>query len=160
MRILIMTLVLGLMLSACSKNTACTNVSPASEDSTLKAYAAANNLTMTKHSSGLYYQIVTEGAKGRPTVNSQIFVTYKGQKLDGAIFDQQSNPGATGFSLLSLIEGWRLTIPMIGKGGSIKILLPSGLAYGCQGAPNSSDSNKNIPPNTPLYFELSLVDFF
>jgi FKBP-type peptidyl-prolyl cis-trans isomerase len=38
---------------------------------------------------------------------------------------------------------------LIGKGGKIKMVIPSSLAYG----PNA---NGSIPANSPLYFEMSI----
>jgi FKBP-type peptidyl-prolyl cis-trans isomerase len=40
-------------------------------------------------------------------------------------------------------------VPLIGKGGKIKMVIPSSLAYGVEGRPG-------IPSNAPLYFEMSL----
>jgi FKBP-type peptidyl-prolyl cis-trans isomerase FkpA len=49
-----------------------------------------------------------------------------------------------------LIQGWQIAVPKIAPGGSMKVLIPSNLGYGSQGAGSS------IPPNAPLYFEISL----
>jgi FKBP-type peptidyl-prolyl cis-trans isomerase len=38
------------------------------------------------------------------------------------------------------------------KGGHMKMVVPSSLAYGCTGIPGV------IPPNTPLYFDIVLVN--
>ncbi|MGC8000340.1 FKBP-type peptidyl-prolyl cis-trans isomerase, partial [Salmonella enterica] len=53
--------------------------------------------------------------------------------------------------LNGLIEGWVIGIPLIKEGGSIRLLVPSALAYGCEG-------RSVIPGNTPLFFEVTLVD--
>jgi FKBP-type peptidyl-prolyl cis-trans isomerase FkpA len=82
-----------------------------------------------------------------------VYEKYVGKKLDNTIFDSQTNPGATGFQLTQLIQAWQVALPMIGKGGRILITVPSSLGYGCQG------SGASIPPNTPLYFEIDLVEF-
>jgi FKBP-type peptidyl-prolyl cis-trans isomerase len=47
---------------------------------------------------------------------------------------------------------------MVGKGGHILLTIPSSLAYGCVGS-TSTDSTKTIEPNTPLFFDIELVDF-
>ena len=149
----------GLLMTACSKDKGCKNVSPAEEATTIEAYNKAHGISATKHYSGLYYQIITPGGDAKPSTKSTVYVKYIGKKFDGTVFDQQSNPGATGFALSSLIEGWKIGIPLIGKGGRILLTIPSGLAYGCLGQA-SSDTAKNIPPNEPLYFEIDLVDFY
>jgi len=65
--------------------------------------------------------------------------------------DQLSDPTRSGWTLSSLIEGWKIGIPLIKKGGRIKLIIPSALAYGCTGY-------ASIPPNTPLYFDVTLTD--
>jgi len=160
MRIVMMALAFGLFLSACSKDQGCKTVAPADEASELEAFNTAHSITATKHYTGLYYQIIAPGTTKKPLSNSTIFVKYKGTKLDGTVFDSQDNPGATGFNLASLIEGWKVGVPLIGKGGRILLTVPSSMAYGCVGSPNASNAEKNIPPNTPLYFEIDLVDFY
>ncbi|CAN5458242.1 hypothetical protein BH10BAC3_BH10BAC3_29670 [soil metagenome] len=159
MRILMLAMAFGLLMTACSKDKGCKNVSPADEATKIEAYNTAHGITATKHYSGLYYQIIAPGAANKPSAKNIVFVKYIGKKFDGIVFDEQSNPGATGFSLSSLIEGWKIGIPLIGKGGRILLTIPSSLAYGCLGQ-TSSDAKKNIDPNTPLYFEIDLVDFY
>lgn len=142
-------------LAGCSKSTAdCTVQDPSKEDAQMQAFITSKGIKATKHSKGMYYEITNQGSTTRPQATSIIYCTYKGTLLDGTVFDQQSNPGQTGFQLNGLIEAWKIALPLIGKGGSIKLIAPSALAYGCKG------SGTTIPANTPLYFELTLVDFF
>lgn len=160
MRILvILAIATSLFVIACSKDKGCKGVNPADEATALESFNSAHGITATKHYTGLYYQILDTGALGRPTRTSTVYVRYTGTRLDGTVFDSQSNPGATGFSLSSLIEGWKIGLPMIGKGGHILLTVPSSLAYGCVGSTNTSDSTKSIPSNTPIYFDIELVDF-
>jgi len=69
--------------------------------------------------------------------------------LDGTTFDQQTDASKTGWPLGSLIAGWQIGLPLIQKGGKIKLIVPSSLAYGCGG---------NLPANSILYFDVHLVD--
>ncbi len=150
----------ALLFAGCTKDTNSNNCTPQDvsvEEPAIKAFATANGINATRTNRGLYYEIIRPGATGRPTVNSIVYVTYKGTLLDGRVFDQQTNPGRTGFQLNGLIEGWKLGIPLIGKGGAIKLMIPSALGYGCKG---SGDTSSIIKPNLPLYFEIELVDFF
>jgi FKBP-type peptidyl-prolyl cis-trans isomerase len=160
MRFVMMALAFSLFISACSKDKACKNVAPSAEASQLEAFNASHSISATKHYTGLYYQIINPGGAAKPLYTSTIYVKYKGTKLNGTEFDSQTNPGATGFNLATLIEAWKVGIPMIGKGGRILLTVPSGMGYGCVGAANTTDTAKNIPPNTPLYFEIDLVDFY
>jgi FKBP-type peptidyl-prolyl cis-trans isomerase FkpA len=140
----------------CSKETGCKSVAVETERSTLEAFNTSVGMNATLHSTGFFYEILAPGSTNRPLQTSTVYVKYKGTFLDGKVFDQQTNPGNTGFLLNNLIDGWKYAIPMVGKGGRIRISVPSALAYGCQG---ESRGETAIPPNTPLYFEIDLVDF-
>jgi FKBP-type peptidyl-prolyl cis-trans isomerase len=115
------------------------------------AYATAHGYNMTPHSSGMYYEIVTPGSGPTVTTSSRIRITYTGLLLDDTEFDKQDTPNGTPWLLAGLIEGWQIGIPMIQKGGRIRMLIPSALAYGC--TPYGP-----IPGNSPLFFDVALVD--
>ena len=127
----------------------CTPVAPASEENQIKAYATANGINAVKHNSGIYYEILNPGTGATPTLNSKVFVTYTGKLLSGTQFDQSSS--VISFFLSQVIEGWQIGGPLIKKGGKIILLIPSAYGYGCMGS-------RGIPPNSPLMFEIDLVD--
>ncbi len=136
--------------AGCMKNDqGCASIKPQDEEPQILAYASANGITATKHSSGLYYQIIEGGTGAWATVNSQVTVSYTGKLLNGNTFDQNSSYST---ALNKLIEGWQIGIPLIKKGGRIKLIIPSSLAYGCNG------SGASIPANSVLYFDVSLID--
>jgi len=139
--------------TGCIKSTtpqSCTPKSVSSEEPTILAYASANGITATRDASGLYYQVITPGTGGAPSATSKVFVTYTGTLLDGTVFDQQTNAAQTGWVLGSLIQGWAVGLPLIQKGGEIKLIVPSSMAYGCNGG--------SLPANAILYFDVHLVD--
>lgn len=145
-----------LLATGCTKDNTCKPVPVDNEKDVLEAFAASSGMTVTRHNSGLYYQIINPGGTARPGQLSRVFVRYRGTLLDGKVFDSQTNPGLTGFGLSTLIEGWKIGIPLIGRGGSIRLLVPSALGYGCMG---TGSGDNGIPANAPLYFEIDLVDF-
>ena len=148
---LLMASVLMMSCSGCMKDDkGCSNVKPADEEAQILAYAAANGITATKHSSGMYYEVVNPGSGAKPTSSSVVSVKYTGKMLNGTQFDQSLNP--ISFPLNGVIEGWTVGIPLIARGGKIKLIIPSSLAYGCNG-------RQPIPPNTVLYFDIELVNF-
>lgn len=145
-------LFLVIFLSSCVKsNTGCTPQDPAVEKPSMIAFCASNGITYTEHTSGILYQITNPGTGIIPLSTSKIFIYYTGKRLDGTTFDSVNNPSATGWVLNQLIEGWQIGIPLLKKGGSIKMVIPSALAYGCNGS-------GPIAANSPLYFEVTLVD--
>ena len=140
----------------CLKNStgysSCTGIAPADDSTALLQFARADSITPVKDSSGVYYQVINPGTGPAPNANSRLFVSYTGKLMNGTIIDSTTDYARTGFVLGSLITGWQIGIPKIQAGGHIKLLIPSALAYGCQG-------KDNIPPNSPLYFDITLVSF-
>lgn len=142
-------------LSACSKNgrtacnyDACSLVAPDAEVQQVQAYVTANNISAVKHCSGLYYLIQTEGSGSAPTPCSTITFNYTGYLTNGSIFDKSNAPVT--YNLLELIEGWKKSIPLIKKGGKIKLIIPPSLAYGPTARPG-------IPANSVLVFDIELL---
>lgn len=135
--------------TGCVKDKGCQEKTVQSEEGAILAYAASNSITATKHSSGLYYQILNPGSGPTPSASSTLSVEYTGKRLNGTIFDQQLTP--ISLPLRDVIAGWQLGLPLIQKGGTIKLIIPSSLAYGCAG-------RSSIEPYAILYFEIELVD--
>jgi FKBP-type peptidyl-prolyl cis-trans isomerase FkpA len=136
--------------SRCSKNeTGCMPVKPEAEEPQIMAYAARDSIHVNKHSSGIYYEIIDPGSGLTPTLNSRLWVTYTGKLLNETKFDEQTDP--VDFNLSNVIEGWQLGLPLIKKGGRIKLIIPSAYAYGCNG-------KGSIPPNSALFFDVNLID--
>lgn len=142
--------ILMLVLSSCLKDTSCTPKTAASEKSTMLSYATASGITATEHSSGLMYEIIAAGAGQTPTLTSTVSVRYTGKLLNGTIFDSVTGTPIS-FQLGQVIAGWQLGLPLIQEGGTIKLIIPSSLAYGCS-------SVGSIPANSILFFEVQLVD--
>jgi len=145
-------------LIGCSKSPspgyyACSPLPPEKDSTALLEFAGKNGIVPTKDSTGLYFEIIDTGSGPPPTLNSKIFVTYVGKLMNGATFDSLGNSANSGFILNQLILGWQIGLPKILKGGRIKLLVPSALAYGCSGSPDG-----RIPADTPLYFDITLVD--
>lgn len=136
--------------SGCSKQEkGCMTVEPKAEEPQILAYAKADSINVTKHSSGIYYQIINPGSGATPSQNSNVSVTYIGQLLNGTTFDQRTTP--ISFNLARVIEGWQIGIPLIKNGGRIKLIIPSAYAYGCNGS-------GSIPGNSVLFFDVTLIN--
>lgn len=137
--------------SGCLKDKSCKPRSVQSEAAQIEAYALSKGFTASPHASGLYYEILDPGTGETPTVNSRIVITYRGELLDGYVFDQMTAPNTEPWYLSGLIEGWRIGVPLIKEGGRIRLIIPSALAYGCSAI-------GVIPADSPLFFDISLID--
>lgn len=141
-------------LAACSKNetsNACTitaqyvNDSSATQRAQMIAFCNNNGISYTVHPSGILYQIITPGDTAKPNLCTSLTMTYAGKLMTGIQFDA----GTITYPLKDLIVGWQIAVPLIGKGGKIKMVLPSSLAYGASAV-------GSIPANSPLFFEMSI----
>lgn len=145
-----MALLLTFGMVGCEKNTGTTNCETlAQQDAKLMPWTATQQGVYTKHSSGIYYQIVNAGSGAVPYSNASVRVSYVGRLLDGTQFDASSSAR---FTLNQVISAWQVMLPLIREGGTIRFASPSTLAYGCAG------SGSSIPPNSPLFFEVNLIE--
>jgi FKBP-type peptidyl-prolyl cis-trans isomerase FkpA len=144
--------VLILQSLSCTKETVCKPATVKEDEAKILSYATANGITAQKHSSGLYYQVISTGTGEVPNTSSVISITYTGKLTNNDIFDEQMDATQTNWRLSSLIQGWQIGLPLIKKGGKIILLVPAALAYGCA-SPGGA-----IPANSILVFDINLVD--
>jgi FKBP-type peptidyl-prolyl cis-trans isomerase FkpA len=131
---------------------------PSQEQADLEAYLSGNGINATKHPSGLYYEIVKSGGSEKPHLCSDVVINYKGQLTNGTTFDSTStNPVV--FTLGGLIEGWKIGLPLIGKGGEIRLYIPPALGYGYTDVKNEADITV-IPGGSILIFSVVMQDFY
>jgi FKBP-type peptidyl-prolyl cis-trans isomerase FkpA len=102
----------------------------------------------------LYYKITDEGnADGiKPGPTDSVTVKYKGYFLDGKVFDETTGTDVVKFTVNGVVSGFAEGLQLLNKKGKATIILPSGLAYGQYGS-------GSIDPNTPIIFDIELVDF-
>ncbi|MEO5912162.1 MAG: FKBP-type peptidyl-prolyl cis-trans isomerase [Pelobium sp.] len=125
----------------------------AKDEVIIKKFIADNNIPALRDASGVYYQIIEPGSGSvNYTANTKITVQYKGKLLNGTVFDFSKDNQPFVFNLGDrIINGWKIGVPLIQKGGKIRLIIPSGYAYGSQ-APGS------IPGNSILDFDIEIVD--
>ena len=127
----------------------------------VEEFAAADSLAYTElNNTGLYYYIWDSGSVERPVVTDSVSANYVGFVTNGRIFDRTtSDRGPVDFRLSRVIEGWKLGVPLIGRGGQIRLLIPAELGYGSQGSCDAL-GRCSICPDSDLVFDIELVDFY
>ena len=119
----------------------------------LQRFLTENKINVKPTASGLYYVEVKKGTGASPKSTDIVKVHYTGKFLDGKVFDSSVERGEpVEFPLNQVIMGWTEGLGMMKKGGKAKLVIPSAIAYGPNG-------RQGIPPYSPLYFEVELLDF-
>ncbi|MCS4224332.1 FKBP-type peptidyl-prolyl cis-trans isomerase [Sphingobacterium sp. BIGb0165] len=81
--------------------------------------------------SGLQYKILTKGACKIPVKTSKVICHYKGELLDGTVFDSSyRHKRPETFYINELIRGWQEAMCMMPVGSIWQVYLPPHLAYG------------------------------
>ena len=107
-----------------------------------------------KTPSGLFYKITEKGNGKKAKKGDQVAVHYTGMLLDGKVFDSSLYRGQLlnfTVGVGQVIEGWDEGILLLSEGDKARLVIPSDLAYGSQGAGGV------IPPNAALIFDVELV---
>lgn len=107
-----------------------------------------------KTNSGLRYSILQKGDGKKANKGDMVSVHYKGQLLDGTVFDssyKRKQPIDFNVGIGQVIKGWDEGILLLKVGDKARFVIPSDLAYGSSGAGGV------IPPNAPLIFDVELV---
>ncbi len=104
--------------------------------------------------SGLRYQILQKGTGKQATKGAGVSVHYKGQLLDGTVFDssyKRKQPIDFNVGVGQVIAGWDEGIQLLKVGDKARFVIPSDLAYGSAGAGGV------IPPDATLIFDVELM---
>jgi len=108
-----------------------------------------------KTESGLRYKILQKGTGTQAEKGKMISVHYKGQLTDGTVFDssyQRKQPIDFTVGVGQVIKGWDEGLQLLQVGDKARLVIPSQLAYGSQGAGGV------IPPDATLIFDVELMD--
>lgn len=122
----------------------------------LSAAAFAQVLTTTPSGLGIADVEVGNGKEAKPGATAHVHYTgwlysrnTKGRQFDTS---REGEPFAFKVGNGDVIAGWDEGIVGMKVGGRRTLLIPAELGYGAQGA------GDDIPPNTPLIFDVELID--
>jgi len=103
---------------------------------------------------GVYYKIDTLGT-GNALFSSSTLITvgYKGSVIDSTTVFAQTNNFHPSFTYGQMILGWQYGIRHIKTGGTVRLLIPSGYAYGPY-----PQSQLHLPANAILDFTIKLYN--
>jgi FKBP-type peptidyl-prolyl cis-trans isomerase FkpA len=138
------------------------------DEEQIKAYISTNKLTgMLRDTSGIYYQILTPGTGATVQYTDSIGFVYTNQSFDGKYIsadtivnhyeDYMGHIQAHGFPL-GVQEAVHNLINR--RGGRIRLLIPSHLAYGVEGngSGSSTVTNGRIAGNQCLDYYVNIMN--
>ena len=112
--------------------------------------AKKDNIVTTE--SGLQYEVLTEGNGANPAATDIVTVHYKGQLVDGKVFDSSIERGEPiEFPLNQVIPGWTEGVQLMKVGDKFRFYIPSNLGYGNRSA-------GKIPAGSTLIFDVELFE--
>jgi cyclophilin family peptidyl-prolyl cis-trans isomerase len=105
-----------------------------------------------KTESGLFSIVLEPGTGESPKPTDKVKVHYTGWLLDGSEFDSSHRHGKPAeFLLNQMIPGWIEGVGLMKVGEKRKLIIPPELAYG------ERARGPDIPPNSPLVFDIELI---
>ncbi len=125
------------------------------EGDLIEAYLKENNITAFPEESGLIFISKEQGTGTQAEDGKKVSVHYTGRLLNGTVFDSSIDKGEPYSFMLGqgqVIRGWDEGIALMKEGGKATLIIPSDLGYGSRGA------GDQIPPFSPLVFDVELVD--
>lgn len=146
----------------------------------LQAYAMEHfENPVMNDSTGIWFDLIEAGdddsyeymINGQQIVVPTVTVKYKGELMNGTVFDQTADDKTANFLIgRNVIPAWQIAflpksinyngsdVPIVGltenglkKGSKIKFIAPSPYCY-------DNNAREKIPANSPLVFEIEVVD--
>lgn len=121
----------------------------------LADYLANNQIEAEPTESGLYYIEIEKGNGKKAQVGDTVSMHYTGTLINGMKFDSsvdRDEPFDFQLGVGQVIPGWDEGVAMMNVGSKAKLIIPSSLAYGPNGAGGV------IPPFSTLIFEVELLE--
>lgn len=134
------------------------NADPVKQAAKIQEFIKRAQLKDVQNVQGVFKSVFAPGYGNPIKVGSHVVVNYTGRFLNNQPFDSNIDPQFGHAQPMDMevgngqvIKGWENAILSMKKGEKAVIVIPSDLAYGKEG-------NQGIPPNSPLVFELEILD--
>ncbi len=125
-----------------------------SAEEAARKLGTATDKPLVKAASGLEYIDMKVGSGAAATAGNPVTVHYTGWLVNGTKFDSsvdKNRPFAFALGAGQVIRGWDEGVAGMKPGGVRKLIIPSNLGYGDNGAAGV------IPPGATLIFEVQLL---
>ncbi|MBC7862125.1 MAG: FKBP-type peptidyl-prolyl cis-trans isomerase [Bacteroidia bacterium] len=122
----------------------------------IEEWVLSNFQNAEKADSLLYFERYTTTADSMVKPGKTVTLTYKGMYLSGQVFDEvkEAKPLTINYGYEGqMLRGIEKVMRRLRKGENAKIIIPSHLGFGEYGS-----SNGTVPPNTPVVYEVKIID--
>lgn len=110
----------------------------------------AKRENVKKTSTGLFYELLSEGTGKFPTENSTVNVEFAATLVDGTVFEStEGRGGPIPIELANMVPGVKEGLQYVREGGIIKLWVPASLGFG-------SEERAGIPADSALLFEFTV----
>lgn len=154
-------MVLGLQFCK-SKSSLDTEILVNRDDQVIRDYLTEKKISAQKLASGMYYQNIQQGLGSKPVTGDTVFVHYTGNIIYSYVFDSsrfRDTPFRFRIGTGSVIPGWDIGVMDMRVGERGTFFIPSYLAYGSSGSPQSQTTGvRSIPSNSILIFDIELLE--
>jgi len=116
-------------------------------------YIQENHIAIEPSSTGVYFILRKQGHGKKAEIGKMVKVHYIGKFLDGTKFDSsydRDQPARFQLGMGNVIDGWDEAIQKMHVGDEATLIIPSSMGY--------KTGRAQIPPYTPLLFEVKLID--
>jgi len=117
-------------------------------DEQIQTYLSEKGIDCEKSESGLYFKILKQGNGKKIQYTDRISFKYRGELLNGRVFDDKKEP--IEFNMSQLIACWKEVLLEINEGGEVFLVSPPQLGYG-------DHKLDDIPQNSILVFTMEVV---
>jgi FKBP-type peptidyl-prolyl cis-trans isomerase FkpA len=122
------------------------------DEAKIQAYIQKNNIPAIKDPSGFYYQVLTQGTGGPLLNKDSVFYNFTVTSLTGVTYYSPTAYANEGNYLGYVTPAsYRTALYAINRGGKVRVIVPSYLAFGKNG-------QGNIPPNEVIVSEITVFD--
>ena len=120
------------------------------DEAKIKAYIQKNNIPAIKDPSGFYYQVLEQGTGGALLNKDSVFYTSTVKSLTGTSYYTPASY-VNDANYLGYVNpaAYRTAMLAINRGGKVRVIVPSYLAFGKNG-------QDNIPSNEVVVAEISV----
>jgi FKBP-type peptidyl-prolyl cis-trans isomerase FkpA len=129
------------------------------DDKGITDYLNKNNIKANRTPWGTYVSITTPGSGPNINENDVVVINYTGKTFKDTTFDSNTDkkfnhtePLYVDMGEFRVIPGWIDGLKLMQKGSKGKLIIPSFLAYGKNGAP------PKVGPNENLVFDIEVTD--